>query len=162
MNSTHSTLSHKCAISLWVKAEVQQAVCMEGSYAKHCVSPREGISCSLGNKFTVLGGIRLNATLIYNATSSRNPHVLIHSTCTFLFKSLASTHKPLGEQQWFLEALLSHQMKTSPPVVMVKEGWAMFGPVPPTYRETDGRIKGSGEMKVRLEKMLEWGQGYRT
>lgn len=45
-------------------------------------------------------------------------------------------------------------MKTSPPVVMVKAGRAMLGSVPPTYRETDGRIKGFGEMKVRLEKML--------
>ena len=55
-------------------------------------------------------------------------------------RQLASTHKPLGEKQWFLGALLCHQMKTSWLVVTVKADWPMLGSLPPTYRETDERI----------------------
>lgn len=46
---------------------------------------------------------------------------------------------------------LSHQMKTAWLVVMVKEDWAMLGSLPPTNRETDGRIKfvgGRGKERI--------------
>ena len=55
-------------------------------------------------------------------------------------RKLASTHELPGEQQRFLEALLSHQMKSSLLVVIVKAGQLMLGSLPATYRETDGGI----------------------